>query len=155
MDGNTGIARTRYDEDFIAWARQQAAALRARDADAIDWDFLAEEMDSLGASDLAQLESRLIRLMAHLLKLDHGKNRDPARQWELTVREQRRAIKRLLKRMPSLEAKLPEMIVELYPDARAEALDSFELYEPERLGEYARVISQECVYSAAALINGK
>jgi len=152
MDGNTGIARTRYDEDFIAWAREQAVALRARDFDAVDWDHVAEEMESLGNSDLAQLESRLIRLISHMLKLEYGLNDDPKRQWRLTVSEQRRSIRRLLKRMPSLRAQVPGLIDDLYADAREEALEGFAAYEPGRLSDYERTIPVVCAYSVESTL---
>ncbi len=31
-----------YDEDFTAWLLEQTRRLRARDADALDWENLAE-----------------------------------------------------------------------------------------------------------------
>ncbi|MGH6903609.1 MAG: DUF29 family protein, partial [Geminicoccaceae bacterium] len=49
----------RYDEDLYAWTQQQAALLRARQHDALDWENLAEEIAAVGASDRRKLESRL------------------------------------------------------------------------------------------------
>ena len=35
-----------YDSDFFAWTQQQAAALAAGDAAALDWVNLAEELET-------------------------------------------------------------------------------------------------------------
>lgn len=37
-----------YDLDTYAWAREQADALRRRSANEIDWENVAEEIESLG-----------------------------------------------------------------------------------------------------------
>jgi hypothetical protein len=48
-----------YEEDYFAWTRAQAEALRARGrgANALDYDHLAEELDALGNEQLAACES--------------------------------------------------------------------------------------------------
>ena len=40
-----------YDTDFYAWTQTQATALRAKESKTLDWDHLAEEIESLGRSD--------------------------------------------------------------------------------------------------------
>src|SRR5208337_5135505 len=57
-----------YDSDVYEWTKEQADALRRRAANELDWDNLAEEIESLGASNLDQIESRLENLILHLLK---------------------------------------------------------------------------------------
>ena len=152
MDGASPTQGTRYDADFMRWAREQAALIRAGDWQAVDWANVAGEIEGLGNSDLAQLESRLIVLIAHLLKRDHALAREPERQWELTIREQRRAIARLLRRMPSLRTRLTEIIPQLYTDARIEAMDAFELFEPERVAEYDASLPKTCPYDEADML---
>lgn len=50
----SGSAARLYEEDFVRWTEQQAAALRAAARAAInlplDWENLAEGIDSLGRS---------------------------------------------------------------------------------------------------------
>ena len=147
MDGGAATTRTRHDDDFLLWAREQAAAIRARDWAEVDWELVAEEMESLGISERNVLENRLIRLMAHLLKLEYGHDRAPERQWRLTVEEQRRRLRRLLKSLPSLRARLPEVMADTYTDAREEALDGFRQFEQERLSEYEAILPKECPFS--------
>lgn len=60
-----------YDRDFLAWTREQAAALRARDtgANRLDYDNLAEEVEDLGKSLMRACQSLTERIIEHLLKL--------------------------------------------------------------------------------------
>ena len=130
MDGTKQIARTRYDEDFLLWAREQARAIRARDWNAVDWENVAEEMDSLGISERNELENRIATILEHLLKLDHGKVREPEAGWKQTILTQRKRLDRLLGKMPSLRRPVPDVIKAEYAGARRSALQSFALYEP-------------------------
>ena len=50
-----------YDEDLYQWTMDQARALRDRATTALDYDNLAEEIESLGRSDKREIESRLRR----------------------------------------------------------------------------------------------
>jgi Domain of unknown function DUF29 len=59
-----------YDADFYAWTKAQADALRRRAANEVDWDNLAEEIESAGRSDRKEIRSRLEVLLVHLLGLD-------------------------------------------------------------------------------------
>ncbi len=52
-----------YDEDVVAWAEQQAAALRALGArpdlsNALDWENVIEEVESVGLSEIRAFEER-------------------------------------------------------------------------------------------------
>ena len=62
-----------YRSDYYAWTRQQADELRrlrvARLNTPLDLANLAEEIESLGRSDLRRVKSQLRRIMEHLLKL--------------------------------------------------------------------------------------
>ena len=58
-----------YDADLSAWAERQTALLRERRSDRLDWDNIAEEIESLGKSEVNELESRLAVLLEHLIKL--------------------------------------------------------------------------------------
>jgi hypothetical protein len=57
-----------YDTDLYEWTRAQADALRRRAANEIDWDNVAEEIESLGRNDRRQIEHRLENLILHLIK---------------------------------------------------------------------------------------
>jgi len=59
-----------YAEDILTWSEQQAALLRRRSANALDWDNLAEEIEDLGRSQLRAVESHLIQALLHDLKAE-------------------------------------------------------------------------------------
>lgn len=62
-----------YEDDIVTWAEEQAAALRALAArsdlsNAVDWENVAEEIESVGRSQIHAVESLLAQVLAHLLK---------------------------------------------------------------------------------------
>ena len=118
---STATARTRYQDDVYTWVAEQTALLRAgrlREVDALN---VAEELSDVGNEIRSSLESAIAVLTMHLLKWDH-QARLRSRSWELTITEQRRRIKRILKRNPGLKSVLAEGIEEGYADGRGRAL---------------------------------
>ncbi|MGH6920534.1 MAG: DUF29 domain-containing protein, partial [Geminicoccaceae bacterium] len=113
---------------LYAWTQEQAALLRARQLDALDWDNLAEEIVAVGGSDRRKLESRLCVILLHLLKWQA----QPALRgasWRKTLRTQRREIRKLLEQSPSLRRRVPGMIRDGYADAVKDAVDGQPCYE--------------------------
>ena len=102
----SGNAARLYDEDFVRWTEAQAAALREAAGLAtnspLDWENLAEEIDSLGRSLRHELRSRLMVIVEHLLKLEHSPAVDPRRGWMETIDRERVVIEDLLQESPSL-----------------------------------------------------
>ncbi len=109
-----------YDTDFYAWANTQAELLRAGKLHQADIEHIAEEIESMGKGELRQLENRLAVLFAHLLKWRFQPTHR-GRSWELTVKEQRRRLRRHLAQNPSLNSKLPQAWEDAYGDAILEA----------------------------------
>ncbi len=99
-----------YEEDFFAWTQDQgrrlrdAAALRVNAP--IDWENVAEEIESMGRSELSAVESALMRILEHLLKLEFSPAADPRAGWEDSVVEHRLRIEKDLMDSPSLSGKL-------------------------------------------------
>jgi hypothetical protein len=114
------MGNTLYEQDFHAWAIQQAELLRTRQLDCADLDNIAEEIESMGRSEKRELISRLGVLLLHLLKWQF----QPAfrgNSWRLTIKGQRRAVTRHLKDNPSLKSQLDLDMSEAYGDATIEA----------------------------------
>ena len=114
--------RVRYEEDLYAWSQEQAALLRVRQYDGLDWQNLAEEIAAVGGSDRRKLESRLCVILLHLMKWQA----QPALRgasWRKTLRTQRREIRKLLKQSPSLRRHVPALIRDAYGDAVKDAVD--------------------------------
>ena len=105
---------TLYDEDFAAWSKQQADALRSAarggSNQALDWKNLAEEVESLGRSERRELRSQLSRAIQHLAKLEHSSANDPRRGLSETVNQARREIELLVETSPSLGNEIGGMI---------------------------------------------
>jgi len=114
------MSNTLYDQDFFAWANEQARLLRAGKLAEADIDHIAEEIESMGRAEKRELISRLSVLLLHLLKWQY----QPARRgasWEVTIRNQRRALADHLMDNPSLKARFAEAVARAYEDARGEA----------------------------------
>ena len=148
MDGSSTLdPRSLYERDFAAWTEAQARAMRARDAAAIDWANVIEEIESLGRFEKRSLASALRVLLEHRIKLDHGRNLDPARGWRVTIADQQDEIADILADNPSLHPLVPTLIDREWPRARRKALDSFAEYEPDRLASYRASLPATCPYS--------
>lgn len=107
---------TLYDRDFVEWAEQQAQLLRAEEFEKVDWQNVIEEIESLGISQQHELNNRLRVLLMHLLKWQFQESHH-SRSWSITIDNQRIDIEWLLRRNPSLRARLSEFVVEVYPFA--------------------------------------
>lgn len=105
---------TLYEQDVVLWAEQQGKLLRAAAArgrnEPIDWENLAEEIESLGRSQTTEAKGRLFRILEHLLKLEFSPQTDPHRGWSETVGQQRAELAFLLEDSPSLVPRLPDLL---------------------------------------------
>ena len=88
-----------HETDLYAWTRQQVQLLKSGQLSALDVSNLIDEVDDMGGSIRNQLESRLEVLLMHLLKWQYQPNYR-GRSWQLTIKEQRRKIERLIRKIP-------------------------------------------------------
>lgn len=109
-----------YEQDFLAWTRDQADALRRRSANELDWENLLEEVESLGKQQRSELRNHLIILLVHLLKWRLQPDRR-SRSWALTIAEQRRESERMVVENPSLKPELDDLLESAYRIARLRA----------------------------------
>jgi hypothetical protein len=103
-----------YESDFYGWTKQQANLLKNRKIAEIDWDNLAEEIADMGRSEKRQLERRLEVLIMHLLKWQFQPNMR-SRSWQLTIKEKRLRLEKLLQENPSLKSSLADVRAKIYP----------------------------------------
>jgi hypothetical protein len=113
-----------YDQDFLRWTEQQAAALRrAKDSNLpLDWENLAEEIESLGKSERKALRSQLRRILRHLLKLEASPAQEPRVGWYETIEDARAEIDDVLRDSPSLRREIDGLIAEQTPIAARRAV---------------------------------
>jgi vacuolar-type H+-ATPase catalytic subunit A/Vma1 len=109
MTQTTSDVNNLYDRDFVAWCEDTVIKLKARQLDALDLEHLIEEIAGLAGRDKRELQSRLIVLLAHLLKRIYVNSSHDYRGWENTIREQRQELELLLKQSPSLRNYLAEV----------------------------------------------
>jgi hypothetical protein len=121
--------RDLYERDFNAWIAEQVDLLRAGRTGEIDAAHLIEELEDMGKSNLRELQSRLVILVAHLLKwqfqlheLSERWQELEGKSWRDTIIEQRAQISALLEDSPSLKQTLADALQRAYPKARSLAL---------------------------------
>jgi hypothetical protein len=115
-----------YEKDLYTWAHQQSDLLRQEKFDQLDLSHLIEELTDLGNRHYDQLESRLMQLVAHLLKwqVQHWRR---SNSWRATIRVQRTSIDKLLRRNPGLKSRLDEAMKESWSEARDLAIAETDL----------------------------
>ena len=133
-----------HDLDFYAWTQQQVDLLKSGNLVDVDVKSLIEEIESMGASERRELINRLAVLLAHLLKW-HYQPSFRGRSWQLTIKEQRRQLQRLLKDNPSLHARLEEFIADAYVDSVLLAARETGLEESD--------FPAQCPYAQEELLN--
>ena len=111
---------TSYESDVVAWAKEQAALIRAGQFDQLDLTHIAEEIEDVGKSEQRELASRMAVLLAHILKWKFQPQKRSV-SWTLTIKEQRRLLVRRVQKTPSLSPILsdPEWVDEIWVDAKA------------------------------------
>jgi hypothetical protein len=106
--------KTLYEDDFAAWAQQQAEALRAAARGSsnqlLDWENLAEEIESLGTSQRSALASHIMRIIQHLVKLEYSSAVGPRNGWRRTIRVARVQAQRRVTDNPSLRPELGQFV---------------------------------------------
>jgi hypothetical protein len=115
-----------YETDFHAWALEMAQLIKNKQFDKLDVEHLAEEIESMGASERNALESRLIELMLHLLKWQFQSERK-GRSWKLSIDKQRIGIDKILKQNPSLKHQYQQRVDECYVYAKRYAASETKL----------------------------
>jgi hypothetical protein len=113
---------TDYDTDILLWSEQQAAALRRRSANSLDWENLAEEIESLGRSQLHAVQSHLIQALLHDLKAEAWPLSRDVAHWRAEARGHRSDACRQY--TPSMRQRLD--MAALYRDARRRMPDTMD-----------------------------
>ncbi len=116
----TASSTTAYDKDYQLWLQETVEKLRLGNYDAVDWENLIDEIESMGKRDRHRLKSNLIILLMHLLKWDYQQEKRSG-SWESTIIEHRRRIIDDLADSPSLKPYLLTILGSAYETARKRA----------------------------------
>jgi hypothetical protein len=109
-----------YENDFYGWITEQTGLLKLGRYNDLDTANLIEEMESMGKSEKRALESRLVVLLQHLLKWQHQPS-FRGKSWELTIKEQRLRIEKIMRDNPSLKRQLESCFFDAYQFAVIQA----------------------------------
>lgn len=140
-----------YERDFVAWTRQQVAALRrlarSRPNEPLDFEHLIEEVADLGKSERDTVRSHVRTVIEHCLKLRHSRATDPRPGWMSTIDRTRTALEDKLS--PSLRRGLRAALPRLYAQARRDvARELARCGEPEAAAE----LPEACPFSLGQLL---
>ena len=103
----------KYDTDLYQWSIEQADALRRRAVNELDYDNLAEEIESAGRSERREIRSRLEILLIPLLKW-HYQPQKQSDSWRASVAGARQRIEDVLADNPSLRSFPAEALASAY-----------------------------------------
>ena len=92
-----------YESDLNLWLEQTIAQLTIGDLPNLDITNLIEELEGLAGRDRRELESRLERLLEHILKRCYGDLPDCDRGWVVIIMHQRSELRKILRQSPSLK----------------------------------------------------
>lgn len=135
-----------YEKDFYAWTIETAKALKAKQFNTVDIEHLIEEVESMGASDFRELRSRLIVLIAHLLKWEY-QLKERSSGWIGTIEEQRIQLQGLLEQSPSLKNRATALLNEQREYLKALNIASRETGIPKK------AFPKTCPYSLHQLLD--
>ena len=113
-----------YMEDLYGWSVRQTEALRRRDLEALDWESVAEEIESLGSEQRNAWVSLCGRVIEHMLRIEHCEGDEDLAHWESEIQQWRRQMARRLKANPSLTGHYREIFDLAWDQGRGDAVDS-------------------------------
>lgn len=127
--------KTLYEHDFYSWIQHHVALLKDSRFDEMDVNNLIEELEGMAKKDERELVSRLIILIAHLLKWQYQPKMQ-SNSWQSSIIEQRAQILFLLEDVPSLSNKISAALLRAYPKAREIAVKETGLVDLPKLCPY-------------------
>jgi len=137
------VSRT-YEIDYANWIADQVEKLRRHRGEGIDWEHIAEELESLGRSERRALRSHLENLILHLLKWEYQPERR-GRSWGYSIRNSRREVYEILTEEPSLKPTLPDSITTAFTKARLTAAAEMDISDS--------ALPEQCPYSDRQLVD--
>jgi hypothetical protein len=133
-----------YEADFASWIDSQVRAIRKAAQSGtnlpIDFDNIAEELADMGRSEKRALKSALVRIIEHLLKLEHSPASGPRAGWRRSVAVHRQQAADIVADSPSLGGL--DHFEDAYDDARQLAILGL-----QQDGVMDSALPEECPYS--------
>jgi hypothetical protein len=108
-----------YESDETAWLDATAELLRRAQFDQLDTANLAEYLTDMAKRDRREVFSRLVVLLAHLLKWEYQMDRRSG-SWQAIILEQQRELRQLLE-SGTLHNHVVAVLADAFADARKQA----------------------------------
>jgi uncharacterized protein DUF29 len=108
-----------YEQDETAWLEQMADLVAQRRYDELDHHNLSEFLQDMARRDKREVLSRLVVLLAHLLKWEHQPEQRSS-SWRGTIVLQRRELRQLLE-SGTLRRHAHEVLAKAYREAVTQA----------------------------------
>lgn len=124
-----------YRKDPWSWSREQAAAMRRGDIEAIDWDNVIEEIEDVAGRDEAAWVSYCKNVISHLLKIEHSGGARAINHWRKEIEGWRREMHDKLSASPGMKGSLSGLLDRAWRLGRADALQR--LAEPAESEDWA------------------
>ena len=119
-----------YRRDPFTWAQRQAAAMRRRNYDAIDWENVIEEIEDVARAEERQWTRNCARAIENLLTVEHDPTPTASTlaHWRMEIRNFRREMADAIKDNPGLQRRYDEMLAKAWKRGRALARDQLTEY---------------------------
>lgn len=121
----TSKLETLYEQDETAWLEAMAALAAARRYAEMDFPNLSEYLADMARRDRREVFSRLVVLLAHLLKWEYQPG-GRGGSWRGIIREQRRELRQLLE-SGTLRNHASAVLADAYAEARRQTADEAEM----------------------------
>jgi hypothetical protein len=137
-----------YDDGAVAWAMEQAVALRALGqrpelSNVLDWHNVIEEIESVGRSKIDRVESALSQVLIHILKHVSAPTAQSTRSWRKEVivwhasaaRNYRPSMRQRIdwQRLWSISVKLADASLNVFGESLPGGLPDIMPFTPEEL----------------------
>jgi uncharacterized protein DUF29 len=109
----------RRDDDFYAWLLDQAASLRSRRSNFVEWDAVAEELEAMAAKERRDLVGQLRTVLTHLLKWQYSAVRRSESNWRDSIVRARQDATEILDDSRTLKNELSTHLNLAYRQARS------------------------------------
>jgi len=107
------------DDDLYAWLLDQAASLRSRRSNFVEWDAVAEELEAMAAKERRDLVAQLRTVLTHLLKWQYSAVRRSESSWRDSIVRARQDAMEILDDSRTLKNELPTHLNRDYRQARS------------------------------------
>ena len=132
------------ERDFYTWLLNQAASLRSRQSNHIEWDAIAEELEAMAAKERRDLVGHLRTVLTHLLKWQYSSARRSERSWRDSLVRARQDATEILDDSRTLRNELSTHLEKAYGQARSLAGSQMRL---ER-SDWQRLFPGTCPWDA-------